>query len=272
MEDGSVADERAAVDRHELAEWREDDLELAVGRALVAAEDREHPEHAAVDRVHHRRRVVVVGPHADRVLAGRQPVGPRLADLHLGVAPGDAGHVGAVGAGAVVHAVEVHRVRSRRSVSMFLKWIRSRSPARAWISGPGISSPSELSSAPHSLRLAPVRREAAVDDRGKTESSMGIVIPMIASRPLGTMLRRGRHRRDPVVQRAGGRGAGEAAEAEATRTPASQGPRTARMCTRRLTDLDLRLHPRMDQADEVERRAAFAVTLKSIDSPFLPCR
>ena len=66
VEHRRVADERAPVDRHELAERREDDLELAVGRALVAPEDREHPEHAAVDRVHHRRRVVVVGPHARR--------------------------------------------------------------------------------------------------------------------------------------------------------------------------------------------------------------
>ena len=57
------------------------DLELAVGRALVAAEDREHPGHPAVDRVHHRRRVVVVGPHAGRVLAGVQHVGVRLAGL-----------------------------------------------------------------------------------------------------------------------------------------------------------------------------------------------
>ena len=79
------------------------------GAALGA--DREHPVHAAGDRVVHRRRVVVVGPHADGVVAGGQPVGPRPAGLDVAVAAGEPGHVGAVGARLVVHAVEVHRVR-----------------------------------------------------------------------------------------------------------------------------------------------------------------
>ena len=47
---------------------------------------------------------------------------------------------------------------------MFLKWIRKRSPTRARISGPGISSPSALSRGAFVERLAPVRAVAAVDD------------------------------------------------------------------------------------------------------------
>ena len=86
-----VAHERAAVDRLEVAHRREDDLELAVGRALVAAEDREHPVHPARDRLLHRRRVVVVGPDADRVAPAREPVGPGLAGLDVGVAAGEPG-------------------------------------------------------------------------------------------------------------------------------------------------------------------------------------
>ena len=111
-EDRRVPDERAAVDRHEVRpERREHDLELAVGQPLVAAAEREHPEHPAVDRVLHRRRVVVVGPHADRVAAHGQAVRVLLAELHVAVLAGEARHERAVRARPVVDAVEVHRVR-----------------------------------------------------------------------------------------------------------------------------------------------------------------
>ena len=102
VEHRRVADERAAVDRLEVAHRGEDDDELAVGRALVLAEDREHPVHAAGDRVVHRRRVVVVGPDAGGVGAGASAVGPGLAGLDVGVAAGEAREVGAVGARLVV--------------------------------------------------------------------------------------------------------------------------------------------------------------------------
>ena len=111
VEDRSVADERPAVDRHELAPRREHDLELTVGCALVASEDREHPVHAALDRVVHRRRVVVVGPHAGRVVAGGEPVGPRPARTARRRRGPRSRARRRRRNSAVVDAVEVHRVR-----------------------------------------------------------------------------------------------------------------------------------------------------------------
>ena len=79
-EDRRVADERAAVDRLEVAHRRRRRPRTR-GRARASwrAEDREHPVHAAGDRVVHRRRVVVVGPDADasrgRRSAGRSTSG-----------------------------------------------------------------------------------------------------------------------------------------------------------------------------------------------------
>ena len=87
VEDGRVADERAAVDRHEAELRLEVDDELAIGRLLVRPEDREGAVDAAADRVHHRRRVVVVGPDAGRVGAGDEPVGERLPGLTFAPGP-----------------------------------------------------------------------------------------------------------------------------------------------------------------------------------------
>ena len=81
------------------------------GARSSASEDREHPEHPSADRVDHRRRVVVIGPDAGRVLAGRQPVRVGLARFHVRVLAREAGDERAVGARCVVHPVEVHRVR-----------------------------------------------------------------------------------------------------------------------------------------------------------------
>ena len=63
----------------------------------------------AIDVVH-RGRVVVVGPHADRVRPGAQPVRVALPVLDVGVLAGETRNVGAVRTRRVVHAVEVHRV------------------------------------------------------------------------------------------------------------------------------------------------------------------
>ena len=87
------------------------DDELAVRRGLVPAEDRERAEHAALDRLHHRRRVVVVRPDARGAGPGLEPVGERLARLDVRARPREAGDERAVRAEPVAHAVEVHRVR-----------------------------------------------------------------------------------------------------------------------------------------------------------------
>ena len=110
-EDGRVAHEGAAVDRVEAELRGEVDDELAVGRILVPPEDRERAVEAALDRLHHRRRVVVVRPHAPRAGPRLEPVGERLARLHVRARPGEARDVRAVRAEPVAHAVEVHRVR-----------------------------------------------------------------------------------------------------------------------------------------------------------------
>ena len=110
-EHGCVPDEGAAVDRLEVQLLAEVDDELAVRRLLIPPEDRDRAVHAARDRVGHRLRVIVVRPDARCVLAGLEPVRVLVARLHVPTAGREARDVRAVGAEAVVHTVEVHRVR-----------------------------------------------------------------------------------------------------------------------------------------------------------------
>ncbi len=201
-EDGRVADERAPVDRHEvLSHVGEDDLELAVGGSLMAAEDGEHPVHAALERVLHRRRVVVVRPHAGRIVAGLQHVRVRVTRQHIRIPAGEAGQEGAVGARGVADAVEVHRVgvmpqrvhvlevdADRVAHARLEQRARDEKPVRARLRRVR-------------LRLLPVRAVTAIDDsldhglRRRHRLAHDRVAAVRRDVP------RDRHRGDPVVDR-----------------------------------------------------------------------
>src|SRR5438445_6320389 len=83
VEDRCVADERPAVNRHEAGHRLEKDHELPVRHPLVPAEDRERSIHPALDRVHHRRGVVVVWPDAGGIDARYEPASERSAGLDI---------------------------------------------------------------------------------------------------------------------------------------------------------------------------------------------
>ena len=249
-----VADEGAAVDRLELAHRREDDLELAVGRALVAAEDRQHPVHAAGDRLVHRRRVVVVGPDARRVAA---PPCSRYvhvcAGLDVGVAAREAGQVGAVRARLVADAVEVHRVRAPEARVEVLE-----------VHEDAVADARAQQRAGDQVLVARARRgvgAAAASSRAcsggrrpsGTRSATGrSACPVIASRPLGTMFHVTGHGGDPVLADRRGRGAGR--RRRAPPPPARGRPRA----WPRALSLhgDRPVHERVDHAVELVRAPA----------------
>ena len=122
-EDGRVADERAAVDRLERAHRRRRPPRT---RGRAPARGGRGSRASRTCRRRSRRPSTASGRGRARrrreSLPARQPVGPGLAGLDVGVAAGEAGQVGAVGARLVVDAVEVHGVRALERVSMFLKW------------------------------------------------------------------------------------------------------------------------------------------------------
>ena len=152
------------------------------------------------DRVLHRRRVVVVGPHADRVAAGRELVGPRLAGLDVAVAARHAGHEGAVRARLVVHAVEVHRVRA------LVEGVEVLEVHEQAVAGPGAQQRAgdqvlvARAGGDVAHRVVPVRVVAAVDDRGEDRLRRveRHVVDRVALVGRHVPCRR-RHRRDPEL-------------------------------------------------------------------------
>ena len=133
-------------------------------------------------------------------LAGGQLVGPGLAGLDVGVAAGEAGQVGAVGARLVVHAVEVHRVRPVEGRVQVLEVHAQLVADARRISGPGIRSELPEPAGTLAQRLAPVAACSAGRRPSPKTVSAGVVLhPHDRVAPVGDDVPGHRHRGDPVL-------------------------------------------------------------------------
>ena len=145
---------------------------------------------------------------AESVLGG-EPVGPAVAGQHVRVAAREAGHVGAVGAGPVAHAVEVHGVGPAVQGVAVAEVHEDAVPH----AGADQRARDEVLVARAGGRIAqrspPARGVAPVDDRG--EDGLGRPEGLAHDRvaPVGDDVPGHRHGGHPVLAHRGGRGRGE---------------------------------------------------------------